>query len=101
MTTHSTRACISRKPLQTLRAQTSYLCRMRLRFVAFTPWMYASFLGGVACSLSGIAIVASSEISSDLPDNGPGAALLSHEALLGEGGAHHDQQAEPAAVVAP
>jgi len=61
-------------------------------FAAFAPWMYASFLGGVTLSLSGIAIVATSEIASEHPDSSPhGAALLPQDELLGA--AVDDEQA--------
>lgn len=60
-------------------------------FSAFQPWMYGSFMGGVVCSLAGIAVVATSEMGSDrrttactTADGDAHAALLTREELLGQ-----------------
>lgn len=49
-------------------------------FDAYRPWMFGSFFGGVVLSLSGIGLVASSEMTSEHLD-GPDAALLTHGML--------------------
>ena len=51
-------------------------------FAAFEPWMFASFFGGVTLSLCGIAVVATSDMSSDHPDSASSVALLPQDELL-------------------
>jgi len=52
-------------------------------FHSFAPWMFGSFLAGVALSLAGIALVATSDLGSEHPDSDSrGAALLPREELL-------------------